>query len=162
MIKKAAAMANFKAGKINEDKVKKIIVACDEILKGKYNDQFIIKGLHGGAGTSVNMNVNEVIAILSGTHPNDNVNASQSTNDVNPSALKIASIKLTEKLLNSLLYLIKVFEKRAEEFKGVKKLARTHMQDAVPTTLGAELQSYADILKETWNGLKSQKNICWS
>ena len=157
MIKKAAAMANFKAGKINEDKVKKIIVACDEILKGKYNDQFIIKGLHGGAGTSVNMNVNEVIAILSGTHPNDNVNASQSTNDVNPSALKIASIKLTEKLLNSLLYLIKVFEKRAEEFKGVKKLARTHMQDAVPTTLGAELQSYADILKRDMERIKESE-----
>ena len=128
LVKKAAAKANLKAGKIDEKKAKKIIAACDEVLQGRYNDQFVIKGLHGGAGTSVNMNGNEVIATISGTHSNDDVNASQSTNDVNPSALKIISIKLTKKLLDSLLYLIKVMEKRAEEFKGVKKLARTHMQ----------------------------------
>ncbi len=146
-IKKAAAVANLKAGKLTGDRSKRIVSACNEILKGRYNDQFVIKGLHGGAGTSVNMNVNEVVGALSGTHPNDHVNSSQSTNDVNPSALKIASIKLTEQLLDGLLYLIKVFEKRAVEFKGVKKLGRTHMQDAVPTTLGAEFQSYADILK---------------
>lgn len=157
MIKKAAATANFKAGKMSEKKAKKIISACDEILAGKHNNQFVIKGLHGGAGTSVNMNANEVISSLSGTHPNDDVNASQSTNDVNPSALKIASIKLTEKLLDSLLYLIKVFEKRREEFKGVKKLARTHMQDAVPTTLGAEFQSYADILKRDMKRIKESE-----
>ncbi len=147
LIKKAAAVANFKAGKISPEQSRKIIKACDEILSGKYNDQFVVKGLHGGAGTSVNMNVNEVIANLAGVHPNDQVNASQSTNDVNPSALKVAGIKLTEKLLDSLLYLIKVIESRAKEFKNVKKLARTHMQDAVPTTLGAEFGSYAEILK---------------
>ena len=138
LIKKAAAAANLKAGKITAEQSKKIISTCEEILKGKYNDQFVVKGLHGGAGTSVNMNVNEVIASLAGVHPNDDVNASQSTNDVNPSALKIASIKLTQKLLDSLLYLIKVVEERGEEFKNIKKLARTHMQDAVPTTMGAE------------------------
>ncbi len=93
------------------------------------------------------MNVNEVIGTLANAHPNDEVNASQSTNDVNPSALKIASYKLTEKLLKSLSYLIKVIEERGEEFKDVKKLARTHIQDAVPTTLGAEFKSYASILK---------------
>lgn len=147
MIKKAAATANLKAGKITQEKAIKIISVCDEILKGKYNDQFVVKGLHGGAGTSVNMNVNEVIAKLAGVHSNDDVNASQSTNDVNPSALKIVSIKLTKKLLNSLLYLIKVIEERGEEFKNIKKLARTHMQDAVPTTMGAEFRSYGDILK---------------
>ncbi len=147
LVKKAAAKANLKAGKISEQKTKKIITACDEILTGMYDDQFVIKGLHGGAGTSVNMNVNEVIAALSGTHPNDDVNASQSTNDVNPSALKIACYKLTEKLLKSLTYLIKAVEERGEEFSDVKKLARTHIQDAVPTTLGAEFFSYASILK---------------
>ena len=147
LVKKATAYANFKAGKIDDKKAKKITTVCDDILRGKYDDQFVIKGLHGGAGTSVNMNVNEVIGTLSGTHPNDDVNASQSTNDVNPSALKIASIKLTEKLIKSLLYLIKVMEKRAEEFKDIRKLARTHIQDAVPTTLGAEFNSYASILK---------------
>ncbi len=147
LVKKAAAKANQKAGKMSEQKAKKIVAACDEILTGKYDDQFVIKGLHGGAGTSVNMNVNEVIGTLSGTHPNDDVNASQSTNDVNPSALKIVCHKLTEKLLKSLVYLIKTIEERGEEFAGVKKLARTHIQDALPTTLGAEFKSYASILK---------------
>ena len=147
LVKKAAAKANLKAGKISEQKTKKIITACDEILTGIYDDQFVIKGLHGGAGTSVNMNINEVIAALSGTHPNDDVNASQSTNDVNPSALKIACFKLTEKLLKSLTYLIKTVEERGKEFSDVKKLGRTHIQDAVPTTLGAEFFSYASILK---------------
>lgn len=147
MIKKAAATANFKAGKLTLEKSKKIVEACDEILKGKYDDQFVVKGLHGGAGTSVNMNVNEVIANLSGTHPNDDVNSSQSTNDVNPSALKIASIKIAERLLKSLEYLIKTIEGRVGEFNTVRKLARTHMQDAVPTTLGDEFQAYADIIR---------------
>lgn len=147
MVKKASAYANYKSGKITKEQSEKIIFACDEILKGKYDDQMVISGIHGGAGTSVNMNVNEVIANLSGTHPNDHVNASQSTNDVNPSALKIALIKLSKELLGNLDYLIKEIEKKAEQNKDVKKLARTHMQDAVPTTLGAEFQSYADILK---------------
>ncbi len=147
MIKKAAAAANFKAGKITKSQSEKIVKACDEILKGKYDDQFVVSGIHGGAGTSVNMNVNEVIANLSGTHPNDHVNASMSTNDCNPSALKIASIKLGQKLLDNLLRLIEIMEEKAKEFKNVKKLGRTHMQDAVPATLGAEFQSYAEILK---------------
>lgn len=147
MIKKAAATANLKAGKLTSEKSKKIIKACNDILTGRFNDQFVVKGLHGGAGTSVNMNVNEVIANLSGTHPNDDVNASQSTNDVNPSALKIACIELTKKLLVSLIYLIEVIEKRGKEFADVRKLARTHIQDAIPTTLGAEFNSYASILK---------------
>lgn len=147
MIKKAAAVANSKAGKLDKKLSEKIIIACDEILKGKHDDQFVVSAHHGGAGTSVNMNVNEVIATLSGTHPNDHVNSSQSTNDVNPSALKIASIKLTEKLLKSLDYLISVMDLKSKEYKDVRKLARTHIQDAVPTTLGAEFASYRDILK---------------
>ncbi|MBI5123550.1 aspartate ammonia-lyase [Candidatus Roizmanbacteria bacterium] len=146
MIKKAAAVANFKAGKVNKKLSDKIVAACDEILKGKYDDQFVVSAHHGGAGTSVNMNVNEVIGTLAGVHPNDHVNSSQSTNDVNPSALKIASIKLTEKLLKSLDYLISVFDEKAKEYRDVRKLARTHIQDAVPTTLGAEFGSYRDIL----------------
>jgi aspartate ammonia-lyase len=147
MIKKAAVVANFKAGKLDKKLTNKIILACDEILKSKYDNQFVVSAHHGGAGTSVNMNVNEVIGTLAGAHPNDHINASQSTNDVNPSALKIASIKLTEKLLKSLLYLIKVFDEKSVEYKDVRKLARTHVQDAVPTTLGAEFGSYRDILK---------------
>ena len=84
---------------------------------------------------------------MGGVHQKDQVNSSQSTNDVNPSALKIASIKLTEKLLKSLDYLISVFDEKSKEYQDVRKLARTHIQDAVPTTLGAEFGSYRDILK---------------
>jgi len=147
MIKKAAAVANFKAEKLEKKLSDKIVAACDGILKGKYDDQFVVSAHHGGAGTSVNMNVNEVIGTLAGVHPNDHVNASQSTNDVNPSALKIASIKLTEKLLKSLNYLISVMDEKSKEYQDVRKLGRTHIQDAVPTTLGAEFGSYRDILK---------------
>lgn len=146
-VKKAAAIANLKSGKIDDSVSDKIVSACDQILSGKYDDQFPVGAHHGGAGTSVNMNVNEVIGTLAGAHPNDHVNASQSTNDVNPSALKIASIKLTTKLLESLDYLILILDQKSKEYSGVRKLARTHMQDAVPTTLGAEMGSYCDILK---------------
>ncbi len=146
-IKKAAARANLKAGKIDKKISDKIVFACGEILKGKYDDQFVVSAHHGGAGTSVNMCVNEVIGTLAGAHPNDHVNSSQSTNDVNPSALKIASIKLTKKLLKSLDYLIATMDTKSKEYADVQKLGRTHIQDAVPTTLGAEFGSYRDILK---------------
>lgn len=146
-IKRAAAVANLKAGKIDKKVSDKMVFACDEILKGKYDDQFVVSAHHGGAGTSVNMCVNEVVGTLANAHPNDHVNSSQSTNDVNPSALKIASIKLGEKLLKSLEYFISVMDAKSKEYKDVRKLARTHIQDAVPTTLGAEFGSYRDILK---------------
>ena len=152
-VKKAAAVANFKAGKVDKKISDKMVFACDEILKGKYDDQFVVSAHHGGAGTSVNMNVNEVIGTLASAHPNDHVNSSQSTNDVNPSALKIASIKLTEKLLKSLDYLIATMDAKSKEYKDVRKLGRTHIQDAVPTTLGAEFTSYRDIL------IRDQKRI---
>lgn len=147
MIKKAAAMANEKAGKISKKQSQDIQKACDDILSGKYDNQFIIPALHGGAGTSVNMNVNEVIATLSKTHPNDQVNSSQSTNDVNPSSLKIASILLTRKLLRSLDKLIQAIDQKAKQYQHAPKLARTHMQDAIPTTFGDEFASYRDIIK---------------
>ncbi|VVA43397.1 Aspartate ammonia-lyase [Candidatus Roizmanbacteria bacterium] len=158
MIKKAAAVANYKAGKLEKKLSDKIVLACDEILKGKYDDQFVVSAHHGGAGTSVNMNVNEVIGTLAGAHPNDHVNASQSTNDVNPSALKITSIKLTTKLLKSLDYLISVFDEKSKEYRDVRKLARTHIQDAVPTTLGAEFGSYRDILKRDKKRIENALN----
>lgn len=146
-IKKAAALANLKAGKLEKKISDSIVSACDQVLTGKYDDQFPVVAHHGGAGTSVNMNVNEVIGTLAGAHPNDHVNASQSTNDVNPSSLKIASIKLTVKLLRSLDHLISVLDGKSVKWRCVNKLARTHMQDAVPTTLGAQMGSYRDTLK---------------
>jgi len=147
MIKKAAAQANEKAGKLSSAKTHVIVKACDEILKGKYDDQFVTPALQGGAGTSINMNVNEVIAALSKTHPNDDVNMSQSTNDVNPAALKITSIYLIMELLRNLDQLVITFEKKARQYKHVLKLGRTHWQDAVPTTFGEEMESYAAVLK---------------
>lgn len=147
MVKKAAAAANAKAGKISKDQSDRIQNACDEILVGKYDDQFVVPALHGGAGTSVNMNVNEVIATLSGTHANDDVNASMSTNDANPTALKIAAVKLTQTLLSNIDILVSVLDKKAAQYKNNQKLARTHIQDAIPTTFGAEFTSYRDIIK---------------
>jgi aspartate ammonia-lyase len=147
MIKKAAARANTKAGKVTKAQSERMQKACDEILTGKYDDQFVVPALHGGAGTSVHMNVNEVVAFLSDTHANDHVNASMSTNDVNPSALKIAAIKLTRTLLENTHYLIKQLDEKAKKHIKDQKLGRTHMQDAVPTTFGAEFGSYRDTIK---------------
>lgn len=147
ILKKAAARGNEKAGKITPKQSARIQKACDEIMKGTHDDQFVVPALHGGAGTSVHMNINEVIATLSDTHANDHVNASMSTNDVNPSALRIASIKLTRTLLDNVDVLIKILDEKAKKHRTDQKLARTHMQDAVPTTFGAEFGSYRDIIR---------------
>jgi len=156
-IKRAAAVANFEAGNFSRDISAAIVKACDEILAGKFKDQFPLRALQGGAGTSTNMNVNEVVAnrateILQKAgknivvHPNDHVNCSQSTNDANPSAIKIASVRLVQDLQKTLHNLVEALEAKAVSFKNVSKLARTHLQDAVPTTLGAEFASYAAII----------------
>ncbi|MCX6797536.1 MAG: lyase family protein, partial [Candidatus Doudnabacteria bacterium] len=157
-IKKCAAIANFEAGKISRNVKNAIVKSCEEILEGKLADQFPLPNLQGGAGTSINANVNEVIAsrateILqkqgkkTTVHPNDHVNASQSTNDVNPSALKIALFDLLKSLDIELSALAKALEIKAKEFKNIWKLGRTHLQDAVPTTLGAEFASFAEIVR---------------
>ena len=167
-IKKAAAFANFKAGNINNNIKNAITKACDEIISGKYTDQFPLSSFQGGAGTAIHMNVNEVIAnraseILGNkiiVHPNDHVNASQSTNDVNPSALKIAAYYLLEDLGDKLSSLVKTFRKKAKEFGNINKLARTHMQDAVPTTLGAEFMAYAENLKRHIAQIKIAQDLC--
>lgn len=157
-IKKATALANFEDQGISVEIKNAIVKACDEILSGKLSDQFPLKALQGGAGTSTHMNVNEVVAtrateILSEAgknikvHPNDHVNRGQSTNDANPSAIKVAAFVLAGDLINSLELLAKALEKKSNEFKNIPKLARTHLQDAIPTTLGAEFGSYAAIVR---------------
>ncbi len=169
-IKKAAAISNYKAGFLTLEIKKAIERACDEFLKGNLNKQFLLSSFQGGAGTAINMNVNEVIAsraseILKNKvsiHPNDHVNCSQSTNDVNPSALKITAFNLLEDLDVVLLSLIKTLETKSKEFNKVKKLARTHLQDAIPTTLGAEFKVYADNLSQQREQLKNIKKICSS
>lgn len=158
-VKQAAAMANFEAGNIGRDVKNAIVRAADEVLEAKYQDQFPLPALMGGAGTSIHMNMNEVLAsrateILAKqgkktvVHPNDHVNRSQSTNDVNPTAIKVAAVPLLQNLSQVLKNLSASFAVKAKQFKGIVKLARTHLQDAVPITLGEEFGSYAEVIKQ--------------
>jgi len=158
-IKKAAAIANNQAGLLDKRIETAIVMACDEIIEGNLHDQFIVDAIQGGAGTSVNMNANEVIAnraieILGGkkgdysiVHPNDHVNMSQSTNDVIPTAGKITVLKLMPKAIKQLKELYKALEAKAEEFDDVIKMGRTQMQDAVPIRLGQEFKAYSAVVK---------------
>lgn len=147
-IKKAAAITNCEAGLLDRKKAIAIVQACDEIAAGKFHDAFIVDPIQGGAGTSLNMNANEVIAnrsieILGGkkgdyslVHPNDDVNCSQSTNDVIPTAGKMTSLRLLKNLKKELLRLHEALLAKAREFDAVIKMGRTQMQDAVPIRLG--------------------------
>lgn len=161
-IKKSAAIANFKTGNLKQNISRAIVKSCDEILAGKFKDQFPLSSFQGGAGTAINMNVNEVLAnrateILDSKtiiHPNDHINKSQSTNDVNPSAIKVASSGPMVDLIENLVGLINIFEIKAKSFFKIIKLGRTHMQDAVSTTLGAEFYAYAESLKNHEQNIK--------
>lgn len=157
-IKKAAAIVNFACGAIPEDRSKAIVQACDEALEGKFDSAFITDAIQGGAGTSANMNVNEVIAnrateILGGKkgeylcHPNDHVNNAQSTNDVIPSAGKLTVLEMTDELIQELDLLIASLKKKASEFDGILKMGRTQLEDAVPIRLGQEFSAYASALE---------------
>ncbi len=165
-IKKAAAIANAMSGQMPIDKRDAIIAACDEIIAGKLHEHFVVDPIQGGAGTSGNMNANEVIAnrateILGGelgkyiVHPNDHVNMSQSTNDVFPTAGKLTTIKLVRKLMPTLRDLIAAFRVKAEEFKDFIKLGRTQLQDAVPVRLGQSFAAYANALERGANRIEA-------
>ena len=165
LIKKAAALTNGKYGHVTEDIVKAIVAACDEILSGKLDKEFITDAIQGGAGTSVNMNVNEVIAnrateLLGGEkgqylcHPNDHVNNAQSTNDVIPTAGKLTVLDLSKALLANLEALIEALLVKAKEFDHIIKMGRTQLEDAVPIRLGQEFHAYASALKRDY------KRIC--
>ena len=154
-IKKAAAITNCEAGLLDKKTAQAIVKACDEILGGKLHEDFIVDPIQGGAGTSLNMNANEVIAnraneILGGkkgdysiVNPNDHVNCGQSTNDVIPTAGKMTSLRLLKNLKKELMRLHTALEKKAEEFDGVIKMGRTQLQDAVPIRLGQEFKAYS-------------------
>lgn len=154
-IKKAAAITNCEIGILDKDRATAIVQACDEIIEGKFHKDFIVDPIQGGAGTSLNMNANEVIAnraieILGGkkgdysvVNPNDHVNCGQSTNDVIPTAGKMTSLRLLRVLKEELLRLHKTFAQKAEEFDHVIKIGRTQMQDAVPIRLGQEFHAYS-------------------
>ncbi len=155
MVKKAAALANGELGLLRPEVSKAIAAAADEVLAGKLRDQFVVDVYQMGAGTSFHMNVNEVLAnraieILGGkkgdyaiVHPNDHVNMAQSTNDVIPTAMRIASRLLLQELIPVLSDLEVALGAKAKEFDGILKSARTHLQDAVPIRLGQEFAAYA-------------------
>ncbi len=159
-IKRAAAEANHELGLLDTPRCQAIVQACTEISAGALHDQFVVDVIQGGAGTSTNMNANEVIAnraleILGHRkgdyqhlHPNEHVNIGQSTNDVYPSALKVATWFGIHSLVDAMAVLRQAFEAKAEEFKDMLKMGRTQLQDAVPMTLGQEFMTYAVMLGE--------------
>lgn len=165
-IKKACAITNFEAGVLSEKKKDAIVGACNEIIWGNYHDQFIVDPIQGGAGTSHNMNANEVIANIaikslggklgdySIIHPNDDVNMGQSTNDVYPTSGKIAMIRLLEESIDCLYELEKALNFKAAEFDTIVKMGRTQMQDAIPIRLGQEFKAYATVIKRNINLFK--------
>ena len=165
-VKKAAALANHELAVLDEDKMKAICEACDELLAGKLHDQFPVDMFQGGAGTSTNMNANEVIAnrgleILGHKkgeyeflHPNDHVNYSQSTNDAYPTAIKLAVMLSLKDLLAAMDQLKDGLEAKAEEFADVLKMGRTENQDAVPMTLGQEFSAYAVMIDSAMAALQ--------
>ena len=160
LVKKAAAHTNLDLGLLPPAKARAIVEACDEIAAGRLHDQFVVDVIQGGAGTSTNMNVNEVIAnraleILghqrgeyATLHPIDDVNASQSTNDTYPTAIKVGLCFAIQRLGAVLATLRRSFERKAFEFRDVLKIGRTQLQDAVPMTLGQEFSTYAVMIGE--------------
>jgi aspartate ammonia-lyase len=159
-VKKAAARANADLGALDRKRAAAIILACNALIDGEYHSEFVVDVIQGGAGTSTNMNANEVLANIAleklghekgrydVLHPNDHVNASQSTNDVYPTAVRIALWTGIDRLLNSMAILRKGFEAKADEFKDILKIGRTQLQDAVPMTLGQEFLTYAIMIGE--------------
>ncbi len=157
-VKKAAAEANAELGVLDPDVASAIGQACDRILAGEMHEQFVVDMVQGGAGTSSNMNANEVVANLAlellghrkgeyeHCHPNDHVNRSQSTNDVYPTAVKLAVVSSTHETVSALGVLKKAFREKAAEFADVLKMGRTENQDAVPMTLGQEFSAYATMI----------------
>lgn len=159
MIKKAAALANMDTKRLYSGIGEVIVRASDEILEGKWHEYFIIDPIQGGAGTSMNMNTNEVIANraleLLGHHkgeykhlsPNSHVNMSQSTNDVFPTAIHIATLNLLKQLIDTMNDMLQAFKSKAKQFDHVIKMGRTHLQDAVPIRLGQEFEAYSRVLE---------------
>lgn len=171
-VKKAAALTNEKLNLLDKSKANAIVEACNIALTGKYNNQFLTNSLQGGAGTSTNMNVNEVIAnialMLSNKqvgdynyiHPLDHVNMGQSTNDVYPTALRIACINLVRDLSLECSKLQESLQKKELEFEHILKLGRTELMDALPITLGQEFGAYAQaIARDRWRIYKVEERL---
>ncbi len=170
-IKEAAALTNHELGLLDKTRTDAIIKACEEIRSGQLRDQFVVDVIQGGAGTSTNMNANEVIANRAlehlghargeyqYLHPNEHVNMSQSTNDVYPTAVKVALHVAIRRLVEAMAVLRRAFEAKANEFADVLKMGRTQLQDAVPMTLGQEFSTYAVMLGEDEERLREAARL---
>ncbi len=170
-VKKAAALANHELGLLSDDLKNYISQACDLVMSGKYNDQFVVDMIQGGAGTSTNMNINEVVANIAlelmghkkgeyqYCHPNDHVNLSQSTNDAYPTAMRIAIYDKLTNLAESMQFLQASYDRKAEEFKDILKMGRTQLQDAVPMTLGAEFKTFSIMIGEDIERILEARNL---
>lgn len=172
MVKKASALANMEVKHLYTGIGEAVVQAADEMINGKWHDQIIVDPIQGGAGTSINMNVNEVLAnraieILGGDKgnylqcsPNTHVNMSQSTNDAFPTAMHISVLNLLEKLLATMEDMYTAFQEKAQEFDRVIKMGRTHLQDAVPIRLGQEFEAYSRVIRRDIKRIKqSRQNL---
>ncbi|MCU0852627.1 MAG: aspartate ammonia-lyase [Thermoplasmata archaeon] len=171
MVKKAAALANEDVGWLDPKVAAAIVSACDELLEGKLLDQFVVDDFQAGAGTSFNMNLNEVIANralellgrrkgeYSVVNPNDHVNMAQSTNDTYPTAMRLCILIIAQKLLDNLENLRRAFVKKGMEFDRVIKSGRTHLMDALPVTLGQEFMAYSVAIKKARGQFKEKLKL---
>ena len=171
MVKKAAALANMDVGWLEPYIAEAIVAACNEILAGKLHDQFVVDDFQAGAGTSFNMNMNEVVANraleligrekgdYSIIHPNDHVNMAQSTNDIYPTAMRLCILIIAQDLLDNLEKLRKAFAKKGMEFERILKSGRTHLMDALPVTLGQEFTAYSVAIKKSRDMLKGKLKL---
>jgi len=169
MIKRSAAIANMKTKSLDRKRGNAIVKACDKILAGKYQDQFVVDMINSGAGTAFNMNTNEVIANIAlkilgkglgqyqHLHPNDHVNMSQSSNDTFPTAMHVAILFAIRDMMPAIDKLNNSLRKKAKQFSSYKKVGRTHLMDALPVTLGSEFGSYATALTIARDGIISTK-----
>src|SRR6187399_3215681 len=160
MVKMAAARANTEVGRMKKDRLDAIEKACQDVISGKYHDQFLTDMYQGGAGTSANMNANEVLANIAlemmgkkkGEYqfiePHDDLNMGQSTNDVYPTAIHVALLLHNDKLVKEAKALSQAFHKKGDEFKNLVKMGRTEGQDAVPMTLGQEFHAFGSQLDD--------------
>jgi len=169
MIKRSAAIANMKTKALDSKRGNVIVKACDKILAGKYQDQFVVDMINSGAGTAFNMNTNEVIANVAlkimhkglgqykYLHPNDHVNMSQSSNDTFPTSMHVAILFAVRDMMPALDKLIKSLGRKAKQFSSYKKVGRTHLMDALPVTLGSEFASYTTALTVARDGIMLAK-----
>src|SRR5260370_41239087 len=167
ILKKAAALVNQDLGKLPPEKAKLIVQACDEVIEGKLDEHFPLRVWQTGSGTQTNMNANEVISnraieIALGVkgskkpiHPNDDVNMSQSSNDTFPTAMHIAAAEQMNKLIPAVKNIYDAIDSKANEFKDVVKIGRTHLQDATPLTVGQEMSCWASLLERDIDRMKA-------